>query len=228
MKSIITIPGLGGHPSVFSHYRSLLPEYSLGFIDLINLSKGEQLIIENIHKEDHKVIILANCYGILPVLRNIKDLGYRIEKLIIIEPFFTEFYWWQSLAKSMARMFLGLSHLTDELGLTRKHFKKDVDYIHLSRYPLWIQPFFDLSYQTTTEYLEKLYDISSFTLPEQISIPTLLIFSPGGYSQNPVRRNKIISHFSHATVTEVGKKTHNIVTVSEKEITSAINNWLQL
>lgn len=228
MKTIVCIPGLGGHVSVFNNYAQYLKEYSFEYINLINLKKGKSEILEVIKNKKEEIIVLANCYGALPLIEDFNNLENQIQKLIIIEPFFAELYWWDWPGNILVSILLYLSRLTDKLGFKRSKFMKDIDYTYLSRYPIWLQPFFDLSYQTTTDYLEKIYDISNFKLPKDINIPTLLIFSSGGYSQNTEKRNKIISHFKNSTVVEISKKTHNIVTVSEKEIASIIKNWLTL
>lgn len=225
MKKIIAIPGLGGHESVYKHYASFFPEYAFESIEFIDIQRAERDLTTLLQGED-EIIVLANCYGAQPILRLIGK-GQRIDKLIIIEPFFTELYWWKPLTVVANKILLFLSVLTDYLGLRRRHFtKENIDYTYLSRYPLWTQPMFDLMFQSTTDYLRKIDDIIHFRIPKQITIPTLLIFSPKGYSEDPERRQEIVNHFTNASVVEVTGRTHNIVTVSEHEIGEAIKNWL--
>ena len=226
MTSIITIPGLGGHESVFKDYAGALPNFDTRLLKLIDHRKTEEEIFQAVAKEG-AVIILSNCYGSIPALRALGRISGNSAKLIIIEPFFAEFFWWRKLALLVARGILGFMRFTDRLGLRRPWLVKNVDYVYFSRYPLFVQPVIDIFHQSMTDYFAKIVDLLEFSLPDLVETETLLIFSPRGYFEDLQRRGRMLRRFSRASAEEVSGLTHNIVTVSRKEIIGIVGDWLR-
>lgn len=226
-KVILCIPGLGGYEKVFSPYEQFLPDYKLIHVGLTNINKAET-DMEQVIKENGSVIVLANCYGVQSILRLYERLpAGSIEKLIVIEPFFAEFYWWRQLAYVVNGGILKLLTLARKLGLYRRSFDLSLKYPDLpKRYPLAIQPLFDISNQSLIDYFTKIEDILSFKLPRSISIPTFFILSPGGYMKDREKRKALLKHFEQVEVTETGKRTHDIVAASVPKVAKAVAGWL--
>ena len=152
----------------------------------------------------------------------------KITALIIIEPFFGEFVpWpWKKIALITNRGIVHLMRWTDRLGLKRTKFP-EVNYNIVEKQPLFFQPFYDIAHQSMTDYFEKIEDILTFELPQSIETKTYFIFSPKGFIRDPKKRDRLKSIFVNSDLVEIGKNTHNIMTLSYEEIGKALREWLR-
>lgn len=224
MKTIICIPGLGGRSNYYREYKNLLSQFNLEFFDVVNW-KEAQKAIDGFTEKQEQVIFLTNCYGIQFALRAIDKYPSKVAALIVIEPFFGEFFPFKKAALLINKLILGFMRFTDKLGLKRTKFP-EVDYYFVERQPLFFQPFYDVVHQSMTDYFEKTEDILTYQPPEQVRTKTFLIFSPKGFVRDPKKRQRFKDVFINSDMAEVGKNTHNIVTLSTPEIAEAIRNWL--
>ncbi len=223
-KTIISIPGLGGHPTVFKGYEKILFAYDFYHATVIDWRKAQEEI-ELIALERGPVILLCNCYGAQSALRLIERFPDAVESLVIIEPYFSEFSWWSPVAFIANKIIIAFMQITDFFKIRRTKFKVNIDYSYLPKYPLFLQPLFDIQYQNMTDYFTKIDDILNFRLPKQIDTKTFLIFSPKGFIRGSLRE-KLFDIFKNSEIKEVGKNTHNIVAVSREDVAIAINDWL--
>lgn len=226
METIICIPGLGGRANLFSKYKNVLSEYNLEFVDVINWKKAQGDVDKIIEKKE-KVILFCNCYGSQLALRSIEKYPYKVSALIVIEPFFGEFLSWRKIAIVINWGILAIMNLTDFLGVRRTKFP-EVDYNMVEKQPLFFQPFYDVWHQSMTDYFEKIDDVLKFELSPRVDTKTFFIFSPKGFIRDPKKRERLKSVFSNAELVELGKNSHNIMTLSYEEIATAVKNWLEL
>lgn len=226
METIVCIPGLGGRANLFSKYKGALSEYNLEFVDVINWKKAQDDIDQMIEKHE-KVIFFCNCYGMQFALRTIEKNPSKISALVVIEPYLGEFLSWRKIAIVINWCILAIMNLTDRLGIKRTKFP-EVDYNWVEKQPLYLQPFYDIWHQSMTDYFEKIDDILKFELPSHVDTKTFFIFSPKGYIRDPKKRERLKNVFPNAELVELGKNSHNIMTLSYDEIATAIKNWLKL
>ena len=225
MKTIICIPGLGGRANLFDGYKSLLPEYNLEIVDLIDWKKTQAEVDELVARHAD-AIILCNCYGSHIALRSIEKMPERVSALIVVEPFFSQLFFWRHIASPLNKILVALSRITDKMGLKRKTFKI-VNYGMVEKEPLWKQILLDWEHQSMTDYLTKLEDITTFKIPENISTKTLLLFSPSGFTPNPKIRKLMQSFFKQCDIAVLNNKKHTIMTLASDEIVSNMKNWLE-
>ncbi|MEK9170555.1 MAG: alpha/beta hydrolase [Patescibacteria group bacterium] len=229
-KTIICLPGLGGHESVFYEYQKFFNGHGMHFLQIINEEKSFKEITEICGERAGNIVFLTNCYGAQLAIRLINSLPWNQDKisgLIIIEPFFSEFHHWRRPARTINKLILLALSAADKIGFKRKWYRKNVDYNELARYPLFFQPIFDMQWQNLDDYFKKILSLLYFQLPKQkINVPTLLIFSPKGFMQNKGRRKIVSDFFQNSSIEEIQTKSHNIITLAKDEIGDMINSWL--
>jgi hypothetical protein len=226
VSSIICIPGLGGHPSVFNGYTGLFSGYKLYPITIIDRRKAIEDIKEIIRKEG-KVIFICSCYGIQLALEIVDEMPSAADQLIVIEAFFAEFQWWKKPAILINNVLMFLCRITDWLGLRRKKlYWQSVDYSKLGKYPIFVQPVFDMAWHNLTDYFIKLNDILTYKLPEKVEIKTLFVLSPHGFIQSPKIKKRLAEIFVNSEIVEISKKGHNIITNSQKLTAVPVREWL--
>lgn len=224
-KTILCIPGLGGHPSAFGLYESLLKEFKFRFIEFVNIKKA-LVDLQKIINEENEVILFCSCYGIQLALKIAEFMPQTIGGIIVVEPFFAQFHWWRTPAVQLARGLLWLSKTTDKFGWRRKTFDYRPDYVKLSKYPIYCQPIFDMRWQNLTDYLDKIRDLLLFELPLRVETPTLIVFSHKGFIRSEKIKKNISEIFVNSTSIETGSGTHNIITMSGKPVAEAVRNWI--
>lgn len=222
---IICIPGLGGHENVFANYAQDLAEFDVETVSLIDWRKTHEEVSRIVNASD-TVIFLCNCYGAQIALRAMYARPSKTIAFIVIEPFFAEFFSWAWMAEFFIGLLLFVKKFTDMLGLKRKTYT-EVDYSKVEEYPLFLQPFFDMQHQSLTDYFTKMEDIATFRLPVRVDTKTLFIFSPGGFMKDGAKREKLQSIFVHSEVVEMGEKSHNIVTLSRKQLVNVIIDFVR-
>lgn len=223
---IVCIPGLGGHESSLAAYRELLPEYDLRFLRLVNIAEASR-VLESICRSENNVTLLCNCYGVQLAIRAIQKMPKKINRLIVVEAFFAEFHSWMVAPMIVNKCLVFILKLTDRLGLARSRFPTEVNYAKLAKYPIYVQPIFDIWWQNLTDYFLKIDDILTFRLPAEVSVPTLFILSPKGYLRSAADRKTLQSVFIHSQFMEVNENTHNIISLSQQTIASIIRGWLR-
>jgi pimeloyl-ACP methyl ester carboxylesterase len=223
---ILCIPGLGGHASAFGLSPRFLPEYELRFIELTNREKAFRDALEIID-EKGKMPLLCNSYGVQMGLKLIEARPGKITHLVLIEPFFAQFSWWRGPALAVNKVLLWLCRVTDAIGLRRRHFTYQPDYVALARYPIYVQPLFDMWWQNLTDYFDKIEDILTFRLPAKVEARTLILLSPYGFTRDKAVRAKIREVFYPADVVELADGTHNVTTILKEPAVRAIHAWLQ-
>ena len=223
---IICIPGLGGHKNIFRYYAKEFPEHQMEFVQLINWHKAQEEVAHMIDASD-EVILLCNCYGAQIALRAMYTRMEKVKALIIIEPFFFEFTPWFKFPFVFAQILYFLKKITDHFGWRRKKYSKTIEYSSVELQPLCLQPLYDIQHQSLTDYFAKLIDIGTFRLPEKIETKTLFIFSPRGFTRDPIKREKIKKVFVNADVEELGENSHNIATLSRVKLAEAIKKWIE-
>ncbi len=223
---IIGIPGLGGHESSLSEYIALFPERNVRIVRLVNPEKSLQRILE-LASSQQEVIFLCNCYGLQLALRAADRMPRKVRGIIVIESFFAQFHSWTPLARAINAGLISIIAFFDSVGLARKRFWNGVDYAKLARYPIYVQPVFDMLWQDLGNYFLKIKDILTFTLPAEVTVPTLFILSPKGYLRNPTDRARVQKIFVNSRIVEVTSKSHNIVSLAAREIAGIIESWFE-
>lgn len=224
-RTIVCIPGLGGHPSVFKGYAELLSDYNLRYVDLVDWEKTLAEIKE-ITKKEGKVIFLCSCYGIQLALRVIEEMPNAVTHVIVVEPFFTEFKLLQPVAKVVSEWIIKFLKWTDALGLRRKKFIKNIDYTKFGKYPIFVQPLFDFAWQNLTDYFIKWNDIIVFKLPKRVETKTLLVLSPKGFIRSKKIEQKLGEIFVKGDIVKIPRNGHNIITNSQELVAGQIRKWL--
>ena len=222
---IVCIPGLGGHESSLAAYRELLPEYDFRFLRLVNIAEASR-DLEGICRNENNVTLLCNCYGVQLAIRAIQKMPEKISRLIVVEAFFAEFHHWMVVPMVVNKWLVLICQLTDLLGLARRKFPTRIDYVKMAKYPIYVQPIFDIRWQNLTDYFLKIDDILTFRLPAEVAVPTLFILSPKGYLRSAADRKAVQSVFVNSDIVEVNENTHNIVSLSRQPISSIIRDWL--
>lgn len=222
---IICVPGLGGHESSLRDYKGLLPEYDLRYLRLIDHTQALHDIIA-IARREERVTVIANCYGAQPAIRAMAAVPGCIERLVIVEPFFAERRAWRLLGLAAVLAIVSILRLLHALGISRKRFPTHVDYTTFAKYPIFMQPLYDIRWQSLMDYFLKLEDIATFKLPERIETPTLFVVSPKGYMRSSRDRAWLKSIFVHGSFAEVNHQTHNIISRAAADIAPAIRTWL--
>lgn len=224
-RTIICIPGLGGHSSAFGLYGPLLKEFNFRYLEITNINDALADLQKMLIEEQHAVLF-CSCYGIQFALKAAESSPQAIDGIVLIEPFFAEFHWWCQPLLWIINGFLSILKITDKLGLQRKKFNFHPDYIKLSKYPVYFQPIFDMLWHNTTDYFNKVRDLLSFQLPLSIHIPILIIFALHGFIKNEKDRNTLIKIFTQSTITEMSGGNHNIITMSGESVAQAVRNWI--
>jgi pimeloyl-ACP methyl ester carboxylesterase len=226
METIICIAGLGGRSSLFNKYGDILSDYNLKFVDVINWQVAQKEINSLVEKSEN-VIFLCNCYGAQLALRAIEKTPEKVSALIVIEPYFGEFFPWRKTALVINHGILSFVKLLHLSGIKRTKFP-EIDYTWVERQPLFLQPFSDIRHQSLNDYFGKIDDILTFGLPSCVNTKTLIIFSPKGFVRDAKKRARLKSVFSNSRLVELGKNSHNIMTLSREEIATSVKNWLKL
>lgn len=226
METIICIAGLGGRSNLFNKYGDILSDYNLKFVDVINWQVAQKEVNWLVEKSE-SIIFLCNCYGTQLALRAIEKTPNKVSALIAIEPYFGEFFPWKKTALVANRGILSFVKLLHLLGIKRTNFP-EVDYNWVERQPLFLQPFSDIRHQSLKDYFGKIDDILTFDLPPRVNTKTLIIFSPKGFVRDAKKRAHLKSVFSNSELAELGKNSHNIMTLSRQEIATSVKNWLKL
>ena len=222
---VVCIPGLGGHESSLREYVDLLHEYDVRLIQLVNHRQTLADMIELCRREQ-AVIFLCNCYGLQLALRASDELPGKIRGIIVIEAFFPEFHSWSKVALVLNTSMLAIIRFFGRLGVKRRRFWTGIDYARLAKYPMAVQPLFDMLWQNLEDYFWKIEDILPFRLPRRVTIPTLFILSPKGYFRSQADRARVQKIFAHSHIVEVTSKSHNIVALAAAEIVAIIRLWL--
>ncbi len=224
-RTILCIPGLGGHRSAFNGYAEILSNYSFRYVEVIDWRNAIDEL-KSIIQEEQEVILLCSCYGVQLALRLIEAMPSNIRGLILIEPFFAEFHWWHQPARILNAGIVWFLKLTDRLGLRRKKFLYQIDYAKLAKYSVFFQPFFDIRWQNITDYFLKIDDFLTFKLPLKIETKTLFTLSPKGFLRNQKIKESLIDIFLNADIVEISEGGHNIITVSREAVSTSIREWL--
>lgn len=223
--TIICIPGLGGHPSVFNGYEKLLPDYQLIPVGLINQDKTLS-DLESIAQKNRGLVFLCSCYGLNLALRIAAKMPRAVNSIIVIEPFFVEFQPWMKLLIPLNKFLIWAAQATDKIGLRRKRFWTSVDYSKLGIYPIFIQPIFDILSQNLTDYFVKGLDILTFKLPQRVETKTLFVLSPKGFIRSEKIEQKLKGIFIKGDIVKIPRNGHNIITNSQALVANQIKEWL--
>lgn len=226
-KTIICLPGLGGHQTSFKGYEKIFADFKIVFTEIVNPEKSFQNIKTICLEQDGSIMLLANCYGAQLGLRLVQELpSKKIEGMIIIEPFFAQFHWWRWPGLFAVRLMLAVLFVATHLGIRRRHLWENIDYAYLARYPISVQPIFDMRWQNLPDYFRKIDDILTFHLPKDlVHIPALLIFSSEGFMRDINHQERVARIFCQTSTQEVSVKSHNIITLAQKEIGEIILDW---
>lgn len=219
---MLCLPGLGGHPSVFDEYVPLLPGYRLRTIEFVNREKALRDARAILAAEPGPLPLFCHCYSAQMGIQLAAEMPEKVEKLIFLEPFFCEFHSWLQIFRPLVVFILWMARLTDRIGLRRRRFDYQPDYVALAKYPIYIQPFFDMRWQNITDYFDKCYDIATYKLPPRVEAHTLMIFSPHGFSRNPRTKEALKEVFPNARIVELADGTHNVVTMGAAAVAAAI------
>lgn len=225
-RVVICIPGLGGHESCFKEYPTLLSDYDLRFVRLIDHRKCLEDIVSICEREE-RVTFLCNCYGIQLALRAAERAPKKVERIVVIESFFAEFHFWRPIALAMNTLVLVLLRFFGRIGFKRNSYNTDIDYSKLGKYPVYIQPVFDMQWQNLFDYFSKTKDILTYRLPKKVETPTLFILSPRGWMRNAKDRVVVRSIFTNCRMVEVSANSHDIVLCAPKEVAKAAHSWLE-
>lgn len=225
-KKILCIPGLGGHASVFSEYFEILSEYELQSIEFVNRDKALADARAALAAEKEPIALFCHCYSSQLGIRLAAEMPDKISRLIFLEPYFVEFHPWMKTLLPVGFILLWLMRFLDWIGLRRKNFTYQPDYVALAKYPIYFQPFFDMRWQDMTDYFDKCYDILTYKLPAGVDTPTLMIFSPEGFSRNPVIRENLRKIFSRVRMAEMPEGTHNVITMGGAAVASSVREYL--
>ncbi|MCR4275492.1 MAG: hypothetical protein NUV83_01925 [Candidatus Wolfebacteria bacterium] len=224
-ETIICIPGLGGHKTSFKGYDQLLSNYKVIFTEITDPKPSFEKIAQICEKEK-SVILLTNCYGAQLGISLIKKFPEKIKKFVIIEPFFAEFHLWRHPARVVNFILFALFSILDYFYLRRRFFYNP-DYDHLAKYPIFIQPIFDLSWHNWTFYFKKSNDILYFRLPKNpVTVPTLIFYSSKGFTRDKKTREAIRSVFVNSQEAEVNPQTHLIIKHAKETIGQILRDWL--
>lgn len=226
MKTILCIPGLGGHPSVFAEYAPLLPEHKLRSMEFVNREKALADARAVLAEEKDPVILFCHCYSAQMGIQLAKEMPAKVSHLIFLEPFFTEQHPWTKVLKPIDLAVLGIVKFFSFIGVRRRKFTYQPDYIALAKYPIYVQPLFDMRWQNLTDYFDKCYDILTYKLPQRVDTPTLMIFSPQGFSRNPAKREYLKNIFPRTRIIEMQAGTHNVITMGAASVVDTIRDYL--
>lgn len=224
-RSIIFIPGLGGHRSAFGGYAEFFPDYTIHHIDVVDWRKALKEL-EIISQKKKEIILFCSCYAVQLALRLVEKYPTKVFRIVLIEPFFVEFQWWRVPAKTLNFAILNLMKITDRFGLRRRKFNYQPDYTKISCYPVLIQPLYDMRWQNLTDYFTKIEDMLSFRLPEKVKTKTLFVLSQKGFLRSSKIKKKIYGVFVNSEVAEIKQNGHNIITISQETISQEIRKWL--
>lgn len=226
MKTLICIPGLGGHPSVFNEYKALLPEYNLRMIELVDPSKALADTRAAVREEKEPVVLFCHCYAEQLGIQVAAEMPDKVSHLIILEPVFSEFLPWTKALWPLCALLLAGARLTDRMGLRRRHFTYEPDYVELAKYPLFVQPLFDMRWQNLTDYFRKCWEQLTYRLPPRVEAPTLMILAPGGFSSDARTKERLKKIFVNARLVDMEQGTHNIVTMGGVPVAVAVRGYL--
>lgn len=226
MRALICIPGLGGHPSVFSEYAGLLSEYDLRFVEFVNRQKTLTDVRAAIAAEKDPVTLFCHCYSAQMGIQLAAEMPDKIDKIIFLEPFFAQFHRWMFVLWPIMLAVMGIVRFFSWIGVRRRTMNYRPDYKILAKYPIYVQPFFDMRWQSLTDYFDKCYDILAYKLPPGVTVPTLMIFSPKGFFRDPAKRERLKSVFSRLRIVETQDGTHNVITMGAASVAAAIRQYL--
>ena len=227
MKTLLCIPGLGGHPSVFNEYVALLPEYRIRTIRFVNRADALRDARAILAEERGPATLFCHCYSAQMGIQLAAEMPEKVERLIFLEPFFAELKPWMKLLLPVGIFLLSAARLTDAIGLRRRRFRYEPDYIALAKYPIYLQPFFDMRWQNLTDYFDKCYDILTYRLPARVEAPTTMLFSPNGFSRDPRAKEKLKKIFVRSRVVEMQDGTHNVITMGGAPVAAAIRDSIK-
>lgn len=226
MRTVICIPGLGGHPSVFAEYAALLSEFELRPVELVNREKTLAELRAAIGAETSPVTLFCHCYSAQIGIQIAMEMPGKIDKLIFLEPYFVEFHPWMRVFKPINLAVMGIVRFFTWIGVRRRTLNYKPDYVALARYPIYIQPFFDMRWQNLTDYFDKCYDILDYKLPPGVDIPTLMIFSPKGFFRDLAKRERLKKVFPKLRIVETREGTHNVITMGAPSVAALIRDYL--
>jgi pimeloyl-ACP methyl ester carboxylesterase len=225
-KTLICLPGLGGHPSAFSEYVALLPEYELRSIEFVNRRKALADARTAIQAAEGQVSLFCHCYSAQMGIQLAAEMPGKVSHLIFLEPFFVEFQPWLQISRPLILAILWTVRFFGRIGVRRRKFTYQPDYIALAKYPIYVQPFFDMRWQNLPDYFDKCYDILTYRLPQQVDTPTLMIFSPNGFSRDPANREHLKKIFTKARMVEMQNGTHNVITMGAAPVAKLVREYL--
>lgn len=225
-EKILCIPGLGGHASVFAEYMEILSEHEMRSIEFVNRDKALADARAAIREEKNPVILFCHCYSAQMGIKLAAEMPDKVSRLILLEPYFVEFHPWMKLLLPVGFFLLWSNRFLDWIGLRRKSFTYQPDYIALAKYPIYFQPIFDMRWQNMTDYFDKCYDILTYKLPRRVDAPTLMIFSPKGFSRDIAARESLKKVFADVRMAETPEGTHNVITMGAPAVAKVIRESL--
>ncbi len=227
-ETIVCIPGLGGHRSAFKGYAELLSDHQFRYIEVANW-KEAFIELKAIVAKEGKVTLLCHCYGTQLGLRLVQAMPGSVSRLVLIEPFFAQLHRWRWPARLINTILVLFFTITDWFGLRRRTFpyKHRIDYGQLAKYPLIFQPFFDMRWQSLTDYFLKTNDLLTFKLPERVTTKTLFVLSPKGYFRSLRDKKRVFRIFENADVAEISAMSHNIISIAPHAVVAPIEHWLK-
>jgi pimeloyl-ACP methyl ester carboxylesterase len=225
-KTVLCIPGLGGHRSVFANYVDLLPEHNLHFIELVDRRTALAAARAFLERQEGQTTLFCHCYSAQMGIQLALEMPDKVKELIFLEPFFSEFQIWMRLLLPINVLFLAIVNFFDMLGLHRQRFTYQPDYVALAKYPIYLQPFFDMRWQGLDDYFDKCWDILTYRLPPRVDTPTLMLFSPGGFTRDARIKEKLLRVFPKASMVAMNNGTHNVITMGGSPVAAAVRKAL--
>jgi pimeloyl-ACP methyl ester carboxylesterase len=229
-KPLICIPGLGGHPSVFAEYAALLPEYDLRSIEFVSRDKAladARAAISAAAAANGPVPLFCHCYSAQMGIQLAAEMPDKVSELIFLEPFFAELQPWMKILQPITLAAREIVKFFGRIGVRRRKFSYQPDYIALAKYPIYIQPLFDMRWQNLPDYFDKCYDILTYKLPQRVNVPTLMIFSPNGFSRDPANKEHLKTIFLNARLVEMKAGTHNVITMGAAPVAETVREYLK-
>jgi pimeloyl-ACP methyl ester carboxylesterase len=211
---------------VFSEYVEILSEYELRSVEFVNITKALADAKAALAAEKKPVVLFCLCYSSQLGIRLAAEMPDKVSQLIFLEPYFVEFHLWMKVLLPITFGIWQFMRFLDWLGIRRKNFTYQPNYVALAKHPIYFQPFFDMRWQNMTDYFHKCYDILTYKLPARVDAPTLMMFSPKGFSRSSASKEKLKEIFPHARMVEMREGTHNVITMGAPAVSVVIREFL--
>ncbi len=225
-EAIVCIPGLGGHKSAFEGYAELFPGHSFYYLEVRNWREALDELRKIVAKEG-QVTLFCHCYGTQLGLRLIDEAPEAVSRIILLEPFFSQFHHWRYPARLVNTLLVIVLTIMHWVGFRRNKFpyRHRINYKKLAHYPVVIQPLFDMRWQSLKDYFGKTNDLLWFNLPSRVDAPTLFVLSSNGYFKNKRHRKSVFKIFKNAQLAEVQAESHNMISIAPAKVASVIGTW---